>query len=109
MFDFSSPVARVRTIGRIEGVSFLVLLGIAMPLKHLADRPMAVTYVGWAHGVLFIGLALVTLMALLDKQLSFKQCCMVAIASLLPFGPFFIDRRLAGTEAGDADAQPDNA
>jgi len=103
MIDLSSPVSRVRTVGRIEGFSFLLLLGVAMPLKYAADQPMAVTYVGWGHGLLFILLALVTLQAWLDKHLSFKQACMVAAAALLPFGPFVIDRRLAA--AADEDAK----
>ena len=37
-----------------EGISFLLLLLIAMPLKYLADLPLAVKYVGWLHGLLFI-------------------------------------------------------
>ena len=44
----------LRKAGIAEGISFLVLLGIAMPLKYLFDQPMAVTIVGWAHGVLFV-------------------------------------------------------
>lgn len=44
----------LRLVGLLEGVSFLVLLGIAMPLKHFAGRPEAVRVVGMAHGVLFI-------------------------------------------------------
>lgn len=43
----------LRIVALIEGVSFLVLLGIGMPLKYLADIPAAVRITGWAHGVLF--------------------------------------------------------
>ena len=45
---------RFKWISLIEGLSFLILLGIAMPLKYMFDQPLAVTYVGWAHGILFI-------------------------------------------------------
>ncbi|MCZ8134288.1 MAG: DUF3817 domain-containing protein, partial [Algoriphagus sp.] len=45
---------RFKWISLIEGLSFLILLGIAMPLKYMFDMPLAVTYVGWAHGILFI-------------------------------------------------------
>ena len=49
-----TPAARaiqqLRRVGKIEGVSFLVLLGIAMPLKYLAHLPLAVKVVGWVHG-----------------------------------------------------------
>lgn len=61
MFSFRTPVSRVIAVGRIEGVSTLVLFFIAMPLKYGFDQPMAVTYVGWIHGVLFISFAVVTL------------------------------------------------
>jgi integral membrane protein len=99
MLDLSSPIARVRSVGRMEAVSFLLLLGIAMPLKYLAGQPMAVTIVGWIHGALFIALAMVTFAAWANRQLSFGHACLVAIASLIPFGPFLIDRKLARREA----------
>lgn len=97
----SHPVGRVRLVGWIEGISYLLLLGIAMPLKYLAGIPEAVKVVGWAHGVLFIGLGLLVAIAWIDKRLSFKDSALVMIAALLPFGPFFIDKRLAAREASD--------
>ena len=97
----SSPVGRVRLAGWIEGVSYLVLLVVAMPLKYLAGVPQAVTVVGWIHGGLFILLSLLVALAWLDKRLSFRQSVIVMIAALLPFGPFFIDRRLAAGKASD--------
>jgi integral membrane protein len=45
---------RFRMIGIAEGISFLVLLIIAMPLKYFYNQPLAVKYVGWAHGALFV-------------------------------------------------------
>jgi len=49
-----TSIGRLRTIALIEGISFIVLLGIAMPLKYLAGMPQAVTFAGWLHGMLFI-------------------------------------------------------
>ena len=91
---FHSPVSRVVSVGRIEGVSTLVLFLIAMPLKYGFDQPMAVTYVGWVHGVLFISLAVVTFLAWTKKYLSFNQATLVAIGALFPFGPFIVERWL---------------
>lgn len=99
--SWKSPVGRVRWIALAEGVSFLVLLGIAMPLKHLAGLPLAVRYVGWAHGVLFVALMLVLAAAWGARKLSTGDAARVVIASLLPFGPFVLDRRLARDEEGD--------
>lgn len=95
------PVGRVRIVALIEGVSFLLLLGVAMPLKYFADQPLAVRYVGWAHGLLFVLLVLLLLSAWGSKALSTRHAALVFVASLLPFGPFVIDRRIALDERGD--------
>ena len=54
MKSLKTPLGRLRFIGLWEGVSFLVLLIIAMPLKYLAGWPDAVRVVGMAHGILFL-------------------------------------------------------
>jgi integral membrane protein len=91
----TAALERLRWIGKIEGVSFLVLLGIAMPLKYLAGLPLAVKIVGWAHGVLFVAFIAALWSAWRNAGLSLRLCAMVFIAALLPFGPFLIDGRLA--------------
>ena len=50
-----SPIGRLRAVGLAEGVSFLLLLGVAMPLKYAAGYPQAVRIVGWVHGLFFMG------------------------------------------------------
>lgn len=90
----SSPIDRLRRVGKIEGISYLILLFIAMPLKYAADMPMAVKIVGWIHGVLFMWFCWVLAVAWLRGGLSFGMSTLAFIASLLPFGPFVMDRRL---------------
>ncbi len=85
---------RLRTIGKAEGLSYLLLLGIAMPLKYLAGMPMAVSVVGSIHGLLFVVFCFALLHALLSTPLTFKWSVIAFVASLLPFGPFVIDRHL---------------
>jgi integral membrane protein len=99
--SWNDPVGRVRRVGKIEAVSFLLLLGVAMPLKYGMGIDMAVKIVGWAHGALFILLGLLVLLAWLDKALPFRHAFLMMVASLLPFGPFLIDRKLAEDEAKD--------
>lgn len=98
MFDspglFDRPTGRLRVIAFFEGISYLVLLLLAMPLKYYADMPLAVTLVGSMHGVLFIWLAWLTLRAMQTRGKSFAWGCVVAIASLIPFGTFFLDKGL---------------
>ena len=84
----------LRFVSISEGVSYLVLLLVAMPLKYLWDMPMAVKWVGWAHGILFMSLAAAVLLAMALAALPFKTACVVGVASLLPAGPFFADRLL---------------
>lgn len=91
---FDTPVARFRTIGFIEGISFLLLLGIAMPLKYMAGMPKAVSVVGMAHGVLFIAYCIMIWLAAEDQGWSFKTMALAFIAAVVPFGPFVFDRMI---------------
>ncbi len=83
----------VRIASFVEGISFVVLVVIAMPLKYVFHIPEAVTYVGWAHGILFMGLYGLLLLALNLGVIPFKMAALTAIAALLPTAPFFLDRR----------------
>ena len=85
---------RLLLVGIAEGISFLFLLGVAMPLKHAAGQPLFVKYGGWAHGLLFILFLMTIVQAWADRAISFKQAVLAFIASLLPFGPFILDRKL---------------
>lgn len=79
---------------RLEGISYLVLLLIAMPLKYLADMPLAVKYVGWAHGLLFVlYVGFLMIVALIEKW-DLKKAFFGFIASLLPFGPFVFEKKM---------------
>jgi integral membrane protein len=93
--SWSSPIRRLRAVALAEGVSFLILLGVAMPLKYLADMPLAVRIAGWIHGLLFIAVLYLLSRAAAQLSWSRRQIAVVVIAALLPFGPFVIDRRLA--------------
>lgn len=81
-------------VATLEGISYLLLLGIAMPLKYFADMPEAVKYTGWAHGVLFVLYAIMLLMCWAKYKWSFGRAALVFLASLLPFAPFIVERKL---------------
>jgi len=93
-----TAITRFRIIAIIEGVSFLLLLGIAMPLKYFADMPMAVKITGWIHGLLFILYVLALLQAGSSRRWSLEKMAFLFIASLLPFGPFMADGRVLRKE-----------
>lgn len=95
-----AAVRRLRRLTLIEGVSFLLLLGVAMPLKYLAGMPAAVTVVGWAHGGLFVLVLAALLQVWLVAKWSFLRVALVFVSALVPFGPFLLDRRMRAYERG---------
>jgi integral membrane protein len=94
MNDRYLAIHHLRRIGMIEGISFLILLGIAMPLKYFAGLPLAVKIVGWAHGLLFMVFLLALWRARQSARWPLSSVALVFVAALLPFGPFVIDARL---------------
>lgn len=81
-------------VSYLEGISFLVLLGIAMPLKYAADRPEFVTVTGIIHGFLF-ALYLLTI-AVMAIRYRWRLLRLIGgvVAAFLPLGPFLFDRRI---------------
>lgn len=92
--NLNTTLGRLRLIGLLEGISFVLLLGIAMPLKYFAGEPAAVRIVGMAHGVLFLLYLLAAWLAHVEYNWPLKRTALLALASLLPFGPFVADRRI---------------
>ena len=93
-----NSVKKFRFIGMVEGYSYLILLFIAMPLKYLAGYPIYVKVAGMTHGILFILFSLLLLKALEDAKWSHKESAMFFIASLIPFGTFFTDKKIKAYE-----------
>ena len=89
-----SPVTFLRYVALAEAVSYLVLLGIAMPLKYLADQPLAVRIVGSIHGVLFLVFCWGLLQTLLKSRWPVSRCALVMLVSFVPILPFFFDKRM---------------
>lgn len=81
-----------RKIAFAEGVSFLVLLFIAMPLKYFASLPMAVTVVGGLHGVLFVGFIILTYLVKETCNKNISWMIKAFVASIIPFGTFYMDK-----------------
>lgn len=95
----STPIGRLRLVGFLEGMSYLILLGIAMPLKYLADMPIAVRIVGSLHGGLFIlFFAAVADVARRRYPNLPGLWWRSTVASLVPFGTFVLDAWLKRRE-----------
>jgi integral membrane protein len=89
-----SLTRNLRTAGVAEGISFLVLLLIAMPLKYGMKMKEPVLYAGWAHGVLFIVFNLLATIAWRKQQWPVKKWLTAGICSLVPLGTFWFDKQL---------------
>ncbi len=89
-----TDIGRFRLVAISEGISFIVLLFIAMPLKYIAGLPEAVKYVGWAHGLLFMLYILALITVKINLNWDFEKTAVAFIASLLPFGTFVLDKSL---------------
>ena len=91
-------IGNFRIIGFIEGISYLLLLFIAMPLKYMMGITEATKIVGMVHGLLFIVFLIILMQAAQKHHFSLKDNAIFFIASLLPFGTFFTDKRLKALE-----------
>ncbi|MFL9832578.1 DUF3817 domain-containing protein [Chryseobacterium terrae] len=78
----------------IEGISYLILLFIAMPFKYLFDIPEPVKYFGWIHGILFLVYMVILIITSLKYRWSIKRIIIYIIGYVLPFVPFFLDKNL---------------
>ena len=92
--SMNKKLSWLRKTGIAEGISFLLLLGIAMPLKYVLKQPMAVTIVGWAHGILFVAFLFLAWEVKTDRNKSAKWFGLAFLASILPAGTFFFDKKL---------------
>ncbi len=77
----------------LEGISYLMLFGVSMPLKYMADIREPNLYVGYAHGILFIAYVILAIVFCWEQKWSIKRFIILFIASLLPFGAFYVDRK----------------
>jgi integral membrane protein len=76
-----------------EGVSLLLLLFFAMPLKYVWDMPVFVRWIGMAHGFLFIAYIGLALYLFFDQNWKISKLFIVLLASFVPFGTFYMERK----------------
>lgn len=91
--SLQNQVRVFKWISIFEGISFLVLLLIAMPLKYIWDAPEMVQTVGMAHGLLFIAYILGALLLFKPLNWNLKTLMIICVSSVLPFGPFYVEKK----------------
>jgi len=90
----NTNLKKFRLIALLEGLSFIILLFIAMPIKYMMGEPMAVKIVGMAHGGLFLLFLYLLFVTAKEYKWNFSFISMAFIASLLPFGTFYLEKKL---------------
>lgn len=92
---FTTKIGRLRLIAFLEGISLLVLVGIAMPVKYVYHDPSLVKTIGPIHGVLFILFVVNALSVGIEYKWKFSTTTWkVLLACIIPFGTFYIDKTI---------------
>lgn len=94
MFSF---INIFRIVALLEGVSYILLLFIATPIKYLLGDPQYVKLLGMPHGLLFVAYIALAFMLKNDFKWGSKQFLIVLLAAIIPFGTFYIDRKYLKT------------
>ena len=89
-----TKIKQFRIVAYLEGWSFLILLFVAMPLKYIAGIAIATKIVGMLHGLLFIWFIIALFAASNEHKWGLKFNLFAFIASLIPFGTFYLDKKL---------------
>lgn len=82
-----------KKIALLEGISLLALLFFAMPMKYIFDQEIYVKTIGMAHGILFIIYILIAVILKYTQNWSYKLLAIVSLASIIPFGTFYVERK----------------
>jgi integral membrane protein len=90
-----TKTGRLRIIGLLEGISLLLLVFVAMPVKYIAHDPQLTKIIGPIHGALFLLFIFNTLSVGVEQSWKFRETTWkVLIACIIPFGTFYIDKRI---------------
>ncbi|AZJ33176.1 MULTISPECIES: DUF3817 domain-containing protein [Tenacibaculum] len=88
-----------RLVSLLEGISYILLLFIAVPIKYLQGNPEYVKMLGMPHGLLFVGYIVLAIMLKYELNWNGKTFGIVCLLSILPFGTFFVGKYLKKVEA----------
>ena len=82
-----------RLISFLEGISYLLLLFIAVPIKYTQGNELYVKILGMPHGILFIGYILLAILIQKKMKWNLKAMVVISLASIIPFGTFYVDKK----------------
>jgi integral membrane protein len=91
--NMSKLLPTFRITALLEGLSYILLLFIATPIKYLGGDPQYVKMLGMPHGILFMAYVVMAVIISKDMKWSSRTLWIVLIASVIPFGTFYIDKK----------------
>ena len=86
-------IQKFRLLSLLEGISFLVILFITMPLKYMFNYPSANKVVGMVHGGLFLAYVVFAILLKVEFKWSAKKLAIILLCSIIPFGTFWADKK----------------
>lgn len=98
-YFLTTQLGRLRLLAFCEGVSFILILFVTMPLKYGLDMPAPNQVVGMAHGLLFVLYVLAVIMFKYEADWGWKKTSLALVASIIPFGTFWADKKLFREES----------
>lgn len=94
---FKTRLDRFKLIAALEGISFLVLVGIAVPLKYIWHKPWLVQNIGMIHGILFVLYIISIIQNKIELRWDTGRTMLAILLSFIPFGPFYVVRKMIPT------------
>ncbi len=92
-----TPIFRI--ISYLEGISYLLILFVTMPLKYVFESPEPNKVIGMAHGILFLAYIVIAIVIKSERQWSTKTLAIVLVCSIIPFGTFWMDKKYVSKTA----------
>ena len=86
-----------RATALLEGLSYIMLLFVAVPIKYLWEDPTYVKLLGMPHGLLFVAYVVIAVVVGLERGWNSRTWTMVMLAAIIPFGTFYMDKKLFKT------------
>ncbi|AXT59884.1 DUF3817 domain-containing protein [Aquimarina sp. AD10] len=86
-------ITSFRIISYLEGISYLLILFVTMPLKYMFDSPEPNKVIGMAHGFLFLIYIVFAFLVKPEKKWNTKTLAIVLLCSIIPFGTFWMDKK----------------
>ena len=92
---FNTNISRLRLAGFLEGLSLILLMGFAMPMKYIWGDPSFVRMIGSIHGALFVLFAVQLFLTAEEKNWSYKDLPLkLMISCFIPFGTFYLEHKI---------------